>query len=335
MSKRADAIRNMFTTKPPEPSASEAASPAPARVAAGSVRAMKDSFVGIERENDELRGLIAAGASVVEIDPDLIDPAPIADRFADDSEESFSALKTSIANHGQEVPILVREHPDRRGRFQVAYGHRRLRAVKELGRKVRAVVRALTESELAIAQGLENSARQDLTFIERAVFARKLEEAGHNRATVQEALSIDRAEASKLISVARSIPTELVVSIGRAPKAGRGRWLALADALSDDAAWARVQVAMKARDYAALASDQRFTRVLSAATRSERAAPAEKEKTTLLTNAKGDAVVTLMRAGREVRISIDAAVSAGFENFLVEKLPALFAEHASHPTAKG
>ena len=50
---------------------------------------------------------------------------------------------------------------------------------------------------------LKIRAREDLTFIERAVFAMHLEDAGHDRSVVQEALSIDRAEASKLVSVAR------------------------------------------------------------------------------------------------------------------------------------
>ena len=51
------------------------------------------------------------------------------------------------------------------GFYQVAYGHRRVRATAILGIKVRAIVRDLTDAELVIAQGQENNARQDLSFI--------------------------------------------------------------------------------------------------------------------------------------------------------------------------
>ena len=52
---------------------------------------------------------------MVEIDPSLIDPSPLADRFRDDDDSSFEALKQSIAQRGQEVPILIREHPEVKG----------------------------------------------------------------------------------------------------------------------------------------------------------------------------------------------------------------------------
>ena len=42
----------------------------------------------------------------------------------------------------------------------MAFGHRRLKAVVALGRKVRAVVRAMSDVELVIAQGIENSQRE-------------------------------------------------------------------------------------------------------------------------------------------------------------------------------
>jgi hypothetical protein len=55
-----------------------------------------------------------------------------------------------------------------RGHFQVAYGHRRLRAAELLQIKVKAVVRYLSDIEMVVVQGKENSDRRDLSFIERA-----------------------------------------------------------------------------------------------------------------------------------------------------------------------
>ena len=92
---------------------------------------------------------------------------------------------------------------------------------------VKAIIRDLSDEDLVIAQGLENAPREDLSFIERAIFAMHIEDAGHSRSVIQDALSVDRAEASKLLAVARAIPSEIAQAIGKAPKVGRGRWQAL------------------------------------------------------------------------------------------------------------
>ena len=231
MSKRTDTIRSLFA-QPPSPVLSADNNPPEARrVAAGAVRSMKETFSDIERENEVLRARIAGGEHVIEIDPGLIDPSPFADRFNQEDDPSFEALKQSIAERGQEIPILLRAHSAAPGRYQTAFGHRRVRAARVLGRPVKAIVRALSDDELIIAQGVENSAREDLSFIERAVFALRLETAGRNRAVIQQALAIDRAEASKLISVAKAVPNDLILAIGKAPKIGRGRWQEFAEAL--------------------------------------------------------------------------------------------------------
>ena len=77
------------------------------------------------------------------------------------------------------------------GRYQTAFGHRRVRVAGLLGRTVKAIVRALSDDELVVAQGLENSAREDLSFIERAVFALRLETSGRSRSIIQQALAKD------------------------------------------------------------------------------------------------------------------------------------------------
>lgn len=72
---------------------------------------------------------------------------------------------------------------------------------------------------MVIAQGKENYDRRDLSF-ERAVFAQRLEDKGFNRNVLMAALSVDKHEIAKLLSVARSMPTSIVQSVGPAPKAG-------------------------------------------------------------------------------------------------------------------
>ena len=97
------------------------------------------------------------------IDPEKILPSPVVDRLsrAGDLDPGFDALKASIAADGQSVPVLLRPHSDpakaAAGLYETAYGHRRVRAAKDLGLQVKAIVRPLTDDELVLAQGRENA----------------------------------------------------------------------------------------------------------------------------------------------------------------------------------
>lgn len=321
MNKRTDAIRRLFAAEPATPLSSDNA-PAPRRVPAGAVRTMKETFSDIERENEALRAQAAVGERVVEIAPESLDPSPFADRFAQDDDEAFYALQRSIAERGQEIPILARIHPSMAGRYQIAFGHRRVRAALQLSRPVKAIVRALTDEDLIVAQGVENAAREDLSFIERAVFALRLETAGVSRAVIQQALAIDRAEASKLIAVARAVPERLARAIGKAPKAGRGRWQAFADALKDPAALSRVEKEAAQERFAASSSDERFLRALAAATRRDADAP---ERPALaIHDREGREVASLRASGRDLKLKLKDGDGAAFAQFLAGRLPALF-----------
>ena len=136
-----------------------------------------------------------------------------------------------IRKDGQALPILVRPHSNQVGIYQIAYGHRRWHAARELAIKVRAIIQALTDAELVIAQGKENAERRNLSFIERALFAANLELGGFDRATINAALAVHTTEVSRLLTVAAAIPAAIVTSIGPAPKAGRTRWMELAEFL--------------------------------------------------------------------------------------------------------
>jgi ParB family chromosome partitioning protein len=280
---------------------------------------MRETFSEIERENEALRARLGEGEQVVELDPDLVDPSFCADRFSTDEDLSFAALKASMAERGQEIPILVRPRGER---FQAAYGHRRLRAAQQLQRRVKAIVRDLSDDDLVIAQGLENSAREDLSFIERAVFALRLEESGRDRALIAQALAVDKAEASKLITVARGVPREIAQAIGKAAKAGRPRWLEFAEALKTPAAVERVRAALAAPGFAAAPPDTRFVRALAAAKHSA-GAP---EAALSVLDAKGQSVATVRGGPRDVRVALKGADGRRFAAFLAGRLPLLLRE---------
>ena len=170
-------------------------------------------------------------------------------------------LVAQIREHGQQVPILVRPHPEANGRYQVAYGHRRLAAVKELGIKVRAVIRELSDDQLVVSQGQENNARTNLSYIERALFAARLEDRSFSREVIMAALNVDKAALSKMISVVRQIPIELIEAIGAAPEVGRRRWMEFAEKLPK----AKIELqALLASLSADNSSDQRFQEAVDA-----------------------------------------------------------------------
>ncbi|MBM3603806.1 MAG: plasmid partitioning protein RepB [Alphaproteobacteria bacterium] len=174
-----------------------------------------------------LRDMSASG--IQELDPWVIDESGIQDRIALEAAD-IARLAESIRTHGQQVPILVRPHPDSMNRFIIVYGRRRLAAVRSLGNgmRVKAIVRHLAEDAAIIAQGQENNLRVDPSYIEKALFVRELREAGYQNQVIQDALGLDRTAISKMNTVVDNVPVEVILFIGAAPEIGRRQWTELA-----------------------------------------------------------------------------------------------------------
>jgi ParB family chromosome partitioning protein len=315
----------MFTAKSDEALSADSKPPL-SRVTSGAVKSLKDTFSGVERDYQELREKLASGAVAIDLDPGLVDPSPFADRFAEQDPQSFETLKLSLAERGQEIPILVREHPASHGRYQCAYGHRRVRALRDLGRPVKAYVRALSDEDLVVAQGIENSTREDLSFIERAIFAVKLEAAGFQRSVIQAALSIDRAEASKLVAVGRGVPADLVEAIGRAPRIGRGRWQSLVDLLRDEDALQRTRDGLASEAVRSKPTDERFAVALAAASGRAEARDTLSDDV-VARNGNGQEIARLTRSAKQCRIHIDRSREGAFADYVMQKLPELYAAY--------
>jgi ParB family transcriptional regulator, chromosome partitioning protein len=234
----------------------------------GVVGAMSESFEAMAADLRQAKEKIETGEVVVEISTELIDPSFITDRIGDGSDmEEFIA---SIREHGQRTPILVRPHPDTEGRYQIAFGHRRYRALRTLGRPVKALVKALTDDELVVAQGQENQSRLDLSYIERAMFAARLESRKFQRDVICSALNIDKTEVSRMISVATGMPDELIEAIGSAQKTGRRKWMELAKAVEQiDWQSAKESILTTCQEASAADSDERFDLVLRSVSRQQ------------------------------------------------------------------
>ncbi len=331
MVSRKEQLKSFF--EPVKAEAAGAGEPAvalPQRAASGAVKAMGLSLGDLSEELEEarrLRGALAAGIQIAALDPAKIDASPVVDRLSagHDGDKDFAALVESLRQSGQQVPVLVRPHPDaaKRGAgwHQAAYGHRRIRAAAKLGLSVNAIVRPLSDSELVLAQGKENADRRDLSFIERSFFAKSLLERGFDRATAQAALSVDKTEMSRLLQVADAMPFEIVRAIGPAPKAGRPRWMALAALLAGDTAQVKAGDEISSASFEALDSNARFQRIFDRVSRRAPAnAPPLKVK-----SATGKVIAHVSRKGNATLIEIPDAAGQGFAEYLAAEMPKLLA----------
>jgi len=146
--------------------------------------------------------------------------SPISDRI--DPGADLEELIESIRTDGQQVPIMCRRLPD--GELEVVYGRRRLLACQALKRDVRTSIKSMTDEEAIIAQGLENNARENTSFIEKALFIMRILQNGYKAVTVQKATGVNETTISKMKSIINNIPEELILRIGPAHSAGRRQW---------------------------------------------------------------------------------------------------------------
>lgn len=227
------------------------------RGAFGAITRSIDELAEKAQAAKEFESRLLEGETVVELDPDIIDPSFVADRIGED-EEIQRELVEALRHRGQDSPILVRPHPKVSGRYMVIFGHRRHRAAKTLGRKVRTVIKDLGDRDHVIAQGQENSARADLSFIEKAVFASNLEQRGFEREVIMQALSVDKTVVSKLISVTRDVPNDVIAAIGPAKHSGRDRWYHLAIKCREDGASHKARELTASTEFQKATSDEKL-----------------------------------------------------------------------------
>jgi ParB family chromosome partitioning protein len=229
---------------------------APTKPGYGMTGAAKTVVRSIEDLAENTKKLME-GEVIVDLDPRLLDVSFVADRLSDEGEE-FQELKQAIKESGQTTPILVRPSSSDGQRYMVVFGHRRLRVARELGIPVKAVVKKLDDIASAIAQGQENSARSNLSFIERAYFAQNLIASGMTKDVVRSSLAIDEAMLSKMLGVVDVVPAPVIRALGASKKIGRDKWLSLRQLLLTPALLKVATDYVGTADFLELVEDKRF-----------------------------------------------------------------------------
>lgn len=213
--------------------------------------------------------------SILTLDPNKIERSPFTDRFENDVEtnEELETLKISIASEGQKIPVLVRPHPTKTGQYQLAYGYRRLAAIKALNSeeldsntlKIKAYVRELSDKQLIEEQSLENGLREGLTWIEQAMWSLQLKSVGLSQRAICPILGLTEAAISHFSKVTSNIPDDIIYKIGRAKSIGRPKWTALAELIQDGEKIDVVRDLITTNEFIHCASQERFAMVFDVA----------------------------------------------------------------------
>mgnify|MGYP001033630187 CR=1 FL=1 len=103
-----------------------------------------------------------------EIDIEKLEPNPFQPRV-EHYEDELRDLGRSIKENGMVEPIIARRHPTNPECYQICVGERRVRGCQLVGiTKVLAIVRELSDKEMALHVLIENLQRRNLNPIERA-----------------------------------------------------------------------------------------------------------------------------------------------------------------------
>lgn len=241
--------------------------------------------------------------------------------------ESIQELASSIAEAGQQVPVLLRPSKERDGHFEVIYGQRRILACRHLGIPVRALIRTLDDTDALLAKGLENAGRAELSYYERVRFAQAILEQGYSRAEVCQALAISKNTLSQLERINRLVPTAVGEAIGAAPGAGRPKWTTLATAFEKDQLTEKAALGVLGRT-GELESDGRLELVLKEIGKRGKQERSVEERSPLpgvqIKSGKSGLSVTVRRAGENTKFAdwldqnLDQLIQDSFERFQSE-----------------
>ncbi|RYE50300.1 MAG: plasmid partitioning protein RepB, partial [Hyphomicrobiales bacterium] len=176
-------------------------------------------------------------------------------------------------------------------------------------------------------QGQENSARADLSHIERGLFAVALEDKGFQRPVIMAALGIEKTQLSRLISLTRSLPRSLIEAIGPAPRAGRPRWIGLVEKYTASKRKADVSALLTDREFLSLDTDARFLRVMSFLS-----AKSVKRRPETLKSEAGLKLAVVERTSTKTQIVFEHTASAPeFAEFVASQLAELHKIFLSRP----
>ncbi len=175
-----------------------------------------------------------------------------------------------------------------------------------------------------------DAARADLSFIEKALFAKSLLDMGQAKDVIQSALTIDGTLLSRMLSVAQNVPRHVIEQIGPAKQIGRDRWEDFKKLASEPSNDKLLKGALEFDGFQDLDSDARFEFLHSKLAEAGRVPKRRKTRATpkkrTWTAGKGRIKGVIGRSGKAFSISLTAQDSTEFGDFLSGRLDQLYSE---------
>ena len=120
-------------------------------------------------------------------------------------------LASNISNNGQVQPIIVRETS---GKYEVIAGERRWRACSIINKKVKAVIKNITDEDAFMLQAAENI-KQELSHYSQSIsYNRIINEEKVSQRTLAKKLGISKSSLSNFQLLFATIPTQLWDAVG-------------------------------------------------------------------------------------------------------------------------
>lgn len=292
--------------------------------AAGSISRTFSDVSQKAEQLEKLQEILRSAKNILELDPAILDPSPYSDRMENpESDERYKELREAIRERGQDTPVLIRTNPNDLQRYQIIFGHRRTQAAKDLGRLVKAVVTNLSDRELAQAQGQENTARSDLSFIEKSRFAARLHQEGFSRETICSALTTDKHTLSRMLTVLEKMPVDIIEAIGPARKIGRPRWIKIASMWSSESVESTKNIIQSQR-FKDMGSDERFEAIYRLTDPKLKNAVHTKVEKSKISLTDGHDIATISETESSLTIKIDKSHDKDFAKYLSENIEEIY-----------
>jgi ParB family chromosome partitioning protein len=239
-------------------------------------------------------------------------------------------LVTSLRDEGQLAPVALRKVGT--AAYEVVFGHRRVRACRALGRKVRAVLLEGDDKALVRRMLVENAVRRDLSPVEKArAWQRLLASGMFSRAELSAVLQVTPQQISN-VTVLAALPVELLNLVGDWRELGinAGRRLLAAWEGAGRRLPAELAERARAMSGSATARAQLLVRGLAEAGRK----PATSSGSELIRAKNGRKIARLSRAGGQLVLRFQPDLDEDLVRALAHRLPELLDEQLAGGTPK-
>ncbi|RUW67084.1 plasmid partitioning protein RepB C-terminal domain-containing protein, partial [Mesorhizobium sp. M1E.F.Ca.ET.063.01.1.1] len=173
-------------------------------------------------------------------------------------------------------------------------------------------------------------------FIEKAMFAKRLEDLGYDREVISSALASNAAAVSKMVSVVTRIPASVIGKIGSATSVGRERWVELS--LLAGKKSEMVNAILSEPEFGELESEERFERLLTALNAKGKPVRkvAVKSQAQSWVPEDKSVSVSVKKAGRAITIAVKEMDGSRFGTWISDNLGNLYeAFRKSEKTSTG